>query len=187
MRTKRIAKTLCCIVGIFACATFSPAHADDKKINLELDVLQYLYDKSDLIVVGKFTREPSGFYMRRRVHGLGGFQVEDVLKGDSKLKGQNIGVGFVRVALGDEKEEHTLYRKDAECILFLKYEEQPGNPTPEMIDGLKSLREELKRLGIDEREIPEKLIKWIVVDQWIGAQHRDTTMERVLKGRSEKK
>ncbi len=178
MRTKRMVTSLWVIAGL-ACATFSTALAAD-----EIDILKYLYDKSDLIVAGKIIDEPGEILSRPGVRlsilrGACDFQVEDVLKGDGKLKGQNIRVGFRRVGLGDEEEKHKLYRKDAECILFLKYE-APGELLPWEI-------EELKRLGIEEREVPKMLIRWRSVDWWFGVQPRNSAMERTLKSLSKKK
>ncbi len=184
MSTKRMVTSLWVIVGL-ACALLRPALAEDNKEDDNFDVLNYLQKKSDLIVVGKFITEPFGMIAAPGVkftivRGGATFQVDDVLKGDGKLNGQDIHVSFLRVALAGEKEEHTLYKKDTECILFLKYEE-PGDLPAWMV-------EELKGIGADELEISKlrSRVNWNIVDWWFGVQPRNSAMERTLKGLSKK-
>ncbi len=86
----------------------------------EGDTLNRLLSKSDLVVLGKITTEPHGVISRSGVPNyICEFHVQDVLKGDAKLKDQVIEVNIMRFEM-DAKDKHPLIKKDSECILFLK-------------------------------------------------------------------
>jgi len=92
------------------------------------DTLKYFLSKSDLVVMGKIVSDPIGIN-----HELGvpnficDFRVQDVLKGDGKLKDQVIKVNITRFEM-EPKDKLPVIKKDGECILFLKREE-PNVPT----------------------------------------------------------
>ena len=89
------------------------------------DTLKFYLSKSDLIVIGKIMTEPFGIISETGVPSYGcDFKVDDVLKGDPKLKGRVIKVAIMRFEM-HEKDKHPLIKKDVECILFLK------NTTPD--------------------------------------------------------
>ena len=84
------------------------------------DTLKSFLSKSDLVVMGKITSEPIGITSEAGVPNyICEFRVQDVLKGDGKLKDQVIKVNIVRFEM-DAKDKHPLIKKDGECILYLK-------------------------------------------------------------------
>jgi hypothetical protein len=108
-------KTMKLLTILFSLIAILPACADSDD-----DTLKLFLSKSDLVVTGRITAEPVGMYNEDGVpHYLCEFRVQDVLKGESKLKDQNIRVDIMRFE-HDAKDKHPLIKKDAECILFLK-------------------------------------------------------------------
>ncbi len=92
------------------------------------DTLKSLLSKSDLVVIGKITSEPIGIISEFGVLNYSCvFHVQEVLKGDGKLKDQVIKVNIARLEM-DAKDKHPLITKDGECILFLK-NAAPGFPS----------------------------------------------------------
>ena len=92
------------------------------------DTLKFFLSKSELVVIGKITSEPSGTIEESGVlNYFCEFHVQDVLKGDGKLKDQVIKVNITRFEM-KAKDKHPLIKKDGECILFLKNAD-PGTPS----------------------------------------------------------
>jgi len=84
------------------------------------DTLKSFLSKSDLVVMGKITSEPIGMIFESGAPNyICEFRVQDVLKGDGKLKDQVIKVNIMRFEM-DAKDKHPLIKKDGEGILFLK-------------------------------------------------------------------
>jgi hypothetical protein len=84
------------------------------------DTLKSFLSKSDLVVMGKITSEPIGIISESGVPNyICEFRVQDVLKGDGKLKDQVLKVNIMRFEM-DAKDKHPLIKKDGECTLFLK-------------------------------------------------------------------
>jgi hypothetical protein len=84
------------------------------------DTLKSFLSKSDLVVMGKITSEPIGLNHEVGVPNyICEFRVEEVLKGDAKLKDQVIRINIMRFEM-EVKDKHPLIKKDGECILFLK-------------------------------------------------------------------
>ena len=84
------------------------------------DTLKSFLSKSDLVVMGKITSEPNSYIFEHGVPNyICEFRVQDVLKGNAKLKDQIIKVNIKRFGM-DAKDRHPLIKKDGECILFLK-------------------------------------------------------------------
>ena len=84
------------------------------------DPLKLLLSKSDLVVLGTITNEPIEIELESGVPNyICEFQVEDVLKGDTTLKGRVIAVNIMRFEM-EAKDKHPLIKKGSECILFLK-------------------------------------------------------------------
>ncbi len=108
----RIASTFALIL-MLGCS--SMARADDGD-----DTLKFYLSKSPLVVVGKIVDEPQGIIDRAgQPNYVCQFSVTEVLKGDTKLVGETLGVNIVRYE-GDKQDKHPLLHKNAECILFLK-------------------------------------------------------------------
>ncbi len=83
------------------------------------DTLRSFLSKSELVVLGKITSEPIGIIEESGVPNyFCEFRVQDVIKGDGKLKDQVIKVNITRFEM-DSKDKHPFIRKDGECILFL--------------------------------------------------------------------
>ena len=104
---------------LFSLIAVLPVRGDDGD-----DTLKSFLSKSDLVVMGKITYEP--FFNSDEFGVLNyncEFRVQDVLKGDAKLKGRVIKINIIRFEK-DAKDKHPLIKKDGECILFLK------RPTP---------------------------------------------------------
>lgn len=92
-----------------------PVYADSSD-----DTLKFYLSKSDFLVMGKITSEPISINDEAGVPNyICEFRVQDVLKGDGKLKDQVIKVNIMRFEMG-AKDKHPLIKKDGECILFLK-------------------------------------------------------------------
>ena len=84
------------------------------------DTLKFFLSRSDLVVAGKIISEPVGIITEDGVPNyICEFHVQDVLKGDAKLKEQAIKVNIKRFER-DLKDKHPLIKKDSECLLFLK-------------------------------------------------------------------
>jgi hypothetical protein len=83
-------------------------------------VLKFWLSKSDLVVAGKFTSTTTGGKIHEfLVAHLCGVEIEEVLKGDPKLKAKNLQVNIVR-PLKTELQTDVGFFKDSQCILFLK-------------------------------------------------------------------
>ena len=100
------------LVGLFSGVS---VRADDGD-----DTLKFFLSKSDLVVAGKITTEPVARTFEAFVPNyLCEFKVDDIAKGDQKLKGQTIKVNIKRFEQVDQ-DKHPFVKKDAACILFLK-------------------------------------------------------------------
>lgn len=100
---------------LFSLIAVLPVRGDDGD-----DTLKSFLSKSDLVVMGKITSEPIGINYETGVPNYNcEFRVQDVLKGDAKLKAQVIKINIMRFEI-DAKDKHPLIKKDGECILFLK-------------------------------------------------------------------
>ena len=100
---------------LFSLIAVLPVHGDDGD-----DTLKSFLAKSELVVVGKITSEPIGINDEAGVPNYNcEFHVQDILKGDSKLKAQVIKINIMRFEL-DAIDKHPLIKKNSECILFLK-------------------------------------------------------------------
>ena len=119
------------------------------------DTLKYYLGRSHLVVLGKIVTEPRHIVGAYVIPGyLCSFEVEDVLKGDSNLKGKAIDVDIVQFEL-DKADKNPLIEKDRRCILFLKKSEDKSvswqtadiwfgihYPSPTMVKSLKRLARE---------------------------------------------
>jgi hypothetical protein len=137
------------LVATLALASF--ASAEDSG-----DTLLFFLSKSDLVVTGRIQSDPMGSVDKKGyVAYLCQFKVDDVLKGDSTLKGTVIWVGIGRHEVG-EKDRNPLIKMDGECLLFLKTSPQNSptwvtadswfgiqHPWPSMIGSLRRLAGEV--------------------------------------------
>ena len=120
------------------------------------DTLKYYLSKSDRVVVGKITSDPIGIVDESFApHYTCEFQVQDVLKGEGKWKGQVIKIDISRFEM-DAKDKHPLIKKDGECILFLKIAapDTPSWVTADIWFGVqhpsRSMVRSLKRLAVEK-------------------------------------
>ena len=148
------------LISVFAiCAILAPTIALTDSSD---DTLKFYLSKSDLVILGTILNQPGAVIDEVGVPNYYcDFKVTDVLKGDATLKGKTIRVNIVRFE-GDKKDHHPLIKKDAECILFLKKEENNfpfwetadfwfgvQYPSPWMARSLKRLAEEEKKTAED--------------------------------------
>ncbi len=185
MKTRQIVKSLRCVVCILVCVVRCPAQADD-----EVDILKYLYDKSDLVVMGRIMTEGGGAIMGGGVKVFDvstgyNVQVEDVLKGNDKLRDQIINVIVRRIVVIEEEIKNPLFKKDAKHIFFLK----ENKMTPALRNMLKDWSEELQARYPEEKldfRVNLDASSWETVNPWFGIHHPDPAMARTLKGLSKK-
>ncbi|MFA6176432.1 MAG: hypothetical protein WC765_07630 [Phycisphaerae bacterium] len=134
-----------------------PAHGDSGD-----DTLKSFLSKSDLVVIGRITAEPIGINDEDGVPNyICRFRIQDVLKGDGKLKDQAIKVNIMRFEM-DAKDRQPLIKKDGECILFLK-SATPSAPawvTANFWFGMQHpspwMARSLKRLATEKSPNPER-------------------------------
>jgi len=103
------------ILTVFLVSGISIVKADDSD-----DTLKFYLSKSDLVVLGEIITEPMGIIKELGVPNyICEFEISDVLKGNSELKGQIIKINIMRFEM-EEKDRHPLIQKNSELILFLK-------------------------------------------------------------------
>ncbi len=117
------------------------------------DTLKFFLSRSELIVSGRITTDPTGMSEEVGVFNYTcEFQIQDVLKGDTSLKGRDINVRIIRFER-DARDKHPLIKKDKECILFLKSAPNASPTAP----------------------------AWVTADCWFGVQEPGPWMARSLK------
>ena len=115
------------------------------------DTLKFYLSKSDLVVLGTIVSEPEGLVDEKGVPNyICEFKVSDVCKGNADLNGKSIKVDIKRFEM-HKNDHHPLIKKDAECILLLKKEQ--------------------------EGTIPH----WVTTDFWFGIQYPAPSMVKSLK------
>jgi hypothetical protein len=138
--------------------------------------LKVLLSKSDLVVLGTITNEPIEIQLESGVPNyICRFQVEDVLKGNTTLKGRVIAVNIMRFEM-EAKDKHPLIKKGSECILFLKADKPQTPswvtadfwfgvqyPSPWMARDLKQLAAEIGMPGMPYWNARDSYPKW---DEW---------------------
>ncbi len=181
MRTKQVSITLWCVVGILVCVVLYPTQAGDK-----IDVLKYLYEQSDLVVVGKFTKEPGEPVSTPVLSDIiTGLQVDDVLKGDDKLKGRIINVGIEHFHVVEEKIKNPLFKKDSRLIFFLKESRIDPVIRAMLRESLQEHQAQYPGEKLDFRVNLDGII-WKTVEPWFSVHFADPAMARTLKALSKK-
>lgn len=136
------------IAGVLIVALWVPAGFADT----DDDTLRFYLSKSELVVTGEITTEPSCYTREAGVPEYScEFKIAEVLKGDDILNGETIRVTIRRFESGP-KDRHPLVEQGAECILFLDDTERghPAYVTADFWFGVQrpsaSLVRSLKRL-----------------------------------------
>ena len=92
------------------------------------DTLMFYLSKSDLVVLGKVTKESGPVFTEEGVPNyICEFEIADVLKGDRTMKGTSISVNIMRFE-ADKKDHNPLIGRNSECILFLNKQSHSSVP-----------------------------------------------------------
>lgn len=133
---------------LIGCLVAQAALADDGAAPLRL-----LLDKSDVVVLGKFTSDVFGENDESGVvHYLGEFQIEQLIKG---------------AALGQRREGGTI------TVNAIRYELQPGDRAAELNKGARAIL----FLTCNDRQSPPT---YLASDNWLGVQPPSSTLAKAL-------
>ena len=123
-KDKKVGIRMKALLSFLSLLTLGTALANDSD-----DTLKLYLSKSDLVVSGTIeSRSADASWEIGVMEHLCEFKVEEVAKGDIKLKGQVIKVNIKRFEL-DKEDEHPLVKAGGACVLFLKNEPPGTSPS----------------------------------------------------------